>query len=150
MKRTPGAATQSEDERWFALCQEKVVAHLKLERRKHGALADWPAWHVAPIVSLWAVRDTEASVPIVSWVICGDVPTDLISAHTSNTPRAAVRAFAQRWHDAALQMANAQPKEKIAEKKVERAHELALFLEVRARQLTDWTNDDSMWDVDDL
>ncbi len=140
----------NEDEIWCGQRRAQVTAHLKSERLKHRDLADWPAWHVAPIVSVWAVEKQNATDEIVCWVVCGDVPTDTISAQRATTPRAAVRAFATKWHDAASQMANANPAKKQASAKRERAHELALFLEVRSRQLTDWANDDSMWDVDDL
>ena len=142
--------SSNENEAWCGERRAQVAAHLKSERLKHRELADWPAWHVAPIVSIWAVENQSATREIACWVICGDVPTDTISAQSTMTPRAAVRAFATKWHDAASQMAKANPAKIQTSGKLERAHELALFLEVRARQLTDWANDDSMWDVDDL
>jgi Domain of unknown function (DUF4826) len=145
-----GIEDPSDDEIWCGHRRAQVAAHLKNERIKHADLHDLPAWYIAPIVSVWPIRNETASEHIASWVICGDVPTDTISADIPKTPRAAVRAFAKRWHDAAAQMANAEPTKKISSGKSERAHELALFLEVRARQLIDWANDDSLWDVDDL
>jgi Domain of unknown function (DUF4826) len=142
--------SENEDEAWCAQQRAQITAHLKNERVKHGALSEWPAWHVAPIVSVWPLENKTEPGTIAWWVICGDVPTDTISADIPKTPRTAVRAFAKRWHDAATQMANAEPAKKITVGKSARAHELAMFLEVRARQLIDWANDDSMWDVDDL
>ncbi len=140
----------NKDEIWSGHRRAQVRAHLKNERIAHTELSDWPAWQIAPIVSVWPIRSESAPAQIAMWVICGDVPTDTISADSAKTPREAVRTFARRLHDAAAQMANAEPSKKNPANKSDRAHELALFLEVRARQLVDWTNDDSLWDVDDL
>jgi hypothetical protein len=143
-------SSDSEDDIWCTQQHAHVIAHLKHERIKHSAVSDWPAWHIAPIVSVWAIENKTEPGKIAWWAICGDVPTDTVSADIPKTPRSAVRAFAARWHDTAAQMAKAEPAKKISAEKSTRAHELAMFLEVRARQLSDWANDDLMWDVDDL
>jgi hypothetical protein len=140
----------NEEEAWCGERRAQVAAHLKSERATDLEIAQWPAWHIAPIVSLWSLNPTSPSTREDAWAICGDVPTDLIASNAQTTPRAAVRAFAKRWHDAAARITSAEPSQKATPGKSERAYELALFLEVRARQLIDWTNDDSLWDVDDL
>jgi Domain of unknown function (DUF4826) len=140
----------NEEEAWCSERRMQIAAHLKTERANDLEVGQWPAWHIAPIVSLWALNPTGASVREGAWAICGDVPTDVIANEAQKTPRAAVRAFAKRWHDAAARITSAEPSQKATQGKSERAYELALFLEVRARQLIDWTNDDSLWDVDDL
>jgi Domain of unknown function (DUF4826) len=140
----------NEEEAWCAARREQVAAHLKSERTTDLEIGQWPAWHIAPIVSLWALDSTNTSARSGAWAICGDVPTDLIANNTEKTPRSAVRAFAKRWHDAAARITSAEPAQKASPGQSERAYELALFLEVRARQLIDWTNDDSLWDVDDF
>jgi hypothetical protein len=140
----------NEEEAWCAERRAQVAAHLKGERVKHTEIGEWPAWHIAPIVSLWALDAGDAPAREGAWAICGDVPTDTITRDAPKSPRAAVRAFAQRWHDAAAQMVTGDSVEKAEPRKKDRVHELALFLEVRSRQLIDWANDDSMWDVDDL
>jgi Domain of unknown function (DUF4826) len=140
----------NEEEQWCAARRSQVVAHLKSERAKHVEIGEWPAWHIAPIVSLWALNATTAPERGGAWAICGDVPTDTITSDAPKSPRAAVRAFAKRWHDAAAQMVTGDSAQKSEPIKKDRVHELALFLEVRSRQLIDWANDDSLWDVDDL
>jgi hypothetical protein len=68
------------EERW---CEQQRVAvneYLQSQGVKHGRVGDWPAWHVAPYVSIWAIESVNRPEWIGWWVICGDLPTDYISA----------------------------------------------------------------------
>jgi hypothetical protein len=44
------------EEDWCLSCRETVSDYLAQEGLQHGAVGEWPAWHVAPYVSIWAVE----------------------------------------------------------------------------------------------
>ncbi len=80
------------EEQW---CQERraqVEAYLQHQRVEHGRVGEWPAWHVAPHVSLWAIESKVRPDWVGWWAICGDLPTDYVSAANIKHPREAVRA----------------------------------------------------------
>ena len=62
-----------------------------------GRIGDGPAWFVAPYASVWAVESQQRPEWIGWWVICGDLPSDVLPAHDLATPRDALRAFGKRW-----------------------------------------------------
>jgi hypothetical protein len=78
-------------------------------------------------------------------VICGDLPTDYISAAGIRHPREAMRAIATEWHKAAKLMA---PGERHSEIRIGQPIEwasLAPLLETRASLLLEWADDDALW-----
>lgn len=93
----PARATE---ERWCDEQRACVADHLRSEGVKHGRIGDWPAWYVAPCVSIWAVESLARPEWIGWWVISGDLPTDYISSADvlpPQHPQKAIRAFAERW-----------------------------------------------------
>ncbi|MEW6745775.1 MAG: DUF4826 family protein [Planctomycetota bacterium] len=43
------------EERWCAEMRGNVARYLAREQVPHGQIGEWPAWHVAPYVSVWAL-----------------------------------------------------------------------------------------------
>jgi hypothetical protein len=81
-------------------CEERrkvVLEYLAHQHLKFGAIGEWPAWHISPYVSVWAIESIIHPGDVGWWVICGDLPTDYLSAMNVSTPRAAMAAFAERW-----------------------------------------------------
>jgi hypothetical protein len=85
------------DNMWCTERRAEVVAYLGRERLTHGRVGEYPAWHVAPYVSIWAIESLAAPGAVGWWVICGDLPTDYISSADATTPRDAVRCFGASW-----------------------------------------------------
>lgn len=83
--------------------QQRAVAAEYLSRQPvhFGDLGDWPAWHVAPYVAVWAVESVKTAGKVGWWVISGDLPTDYASGDGVPDPRAAVAVFSERWAEAA-------------------------------------------------
>ena len=133
------------EEQW---CEERRVAvstYLKSHGVKHGQISEWPAWHVAPYVSIWAVESDLRSGWVGWWVLCGDLPTDYISAGNINHPRDAMRAIAERWlEDSALMARGEQLQGRSTGSPAESA-KLAELLATRANLLIKWANDESLW-----
>ncbi|MBL0041714.1 MAG: DUF4826 family protein [Xanthomonadales bacterium] len=44
------------EERWCMDRRQEVESYLSKEQVPHGRIGEWPAWHVAPYVSIWAIE----------------------------------------------------------------------------------------------
>lgn len=133
-------------ERWCNEQRENAARYLSEQPVRFGALGEWPAWHVAPYVSVWAVESVASPGTVGWWVISGDLPTDYTSGAGTPDPRSAVAAFAKRWDSAAVQMERGKQLDGFTVGAPENARELAQLLRSRAGVLLEWVNDDSCWD----
>jgi Domain of unknown function (DUF4826) len=52
------------EDRWCEAQRAVVADYLRSEKVEHGRIGDWPAWHVAPYVSIWAIE----SVARPEWI----------------------------------------------------------------------------------
>ena len=102
----------------------------------------WPPWHVAPYVSIWAIESKTRPDWIGWWAICGDLPTDYISAAHIKHPRQAMRAIAEEWLEQAKLMASNERHVDIRIGQPEEWASLAPLLETRASLLLQWANED--------
>ena len=96
------------EERWCEERRTQVTEYLQHEAVEHGGVSEWPAWHVAPYVSVWAIESKIRPGMVGWWAICGDMPTDYVSAAKIKHPREAVRAIAQGWREHATLMARGE------------------------------------------
>lgn len=133
------------EEQWCEDRRAQVVDYLQREGIQHGRVGEWPAWHVAPYVSVWAIESLKVPESIGWWVICGDLPTDVVSAADIGHPRDAARAFANRWRDAAPYMERGEEHPDLRLGSPESWTELASLLRARAELLAEWAEDDSVW-----
>lgn len=131
---------------WFAERRAEVMGYLQNEEVDHGRVGERPAWHIAPWVSVWAIESKKSADWVGWWVICGDLPTDYVSAETIKHPRDAVRAIAEEWLEQARLMANADSHPGTRIGRPEDRASLAPLLATRASQLLEWADDDSIWD----
>ena len=133
------------EERWCAERAADVSACLDRQALEHGRIGEWPAWHVMPYASLWAVESQSRPEWIGWWVISGDLPSDALAAHDLPTPRDALRAFGRRWllHGAALDRGEVpgawahQPDAALPK--------LAATLKKRGAALQAWADDAASW-----
>jgi hypothetical protein len=130
--------------------QRKVVAdYLRSQQLQHGRIGEWPACHVAPWVSIWAIESHARPEWIGWWVICGDLPTDYISSAAVTPPqhpRKAMRVFAHNWLELVDAWKNGRDVENSRIAGSGSLEELAPLLEARARLLIEWTEDESLWE----
>lgn len=136
------------EEAWCESQRQNVIEYLSRERLQHGKVGEWPAWHVYPHVSVWAIESVVQPGWVGWWAISGDVPTDCITCGSERTPRAAVREFGLRWKEAAAAMAEGRKLEEFTIGVPEHAPTLGPLLASRARTLLDWADDDEIWDGD--
>jgi hypothetical protein len=136
------------EEQWCAERRAEVTAYIKHERVDHGRVGEWPAWHVAPYVSIWAIESKQRPGWVGWWAICGDLPTDYVSAETIKQPRDAVRSIAEEWREQARLISTGESHPDIYIGRPEDRASLAPLLVARASKLLEWADDDSVWDIE--
>ena len=137
------------EERWCDEQHAHVENYLRSQTVKHGRIGDWPAWHVAPYVSIWAIESLARPEWIGWWVISGDLPADYISSadvQPPQNPRKAIRAIAERWLKQVEAWNDGRDFEGIRIIGSHSHKELAPLLESRAKLLTEWADNDSLWE----
>jgi hypothetical protein len=133
------------DEQWCTERRARVTEYLRDEGVEHGRVGEWPAWHIAPYVSIWAIESRAHPGSIGWWAICGDLPTDYISAADIKHPRDAMRAVAAVWRQQAKLMADGKTLSEIRIGRPDQWATLAPLLETRASILLKWADDDALW-----
>ena len=134
------------EERWCDERRNDVNALLQREGVSHGQVGEWPAWHLAPYVSIWAIESKANPGWVGWWAIAGDLPTDYVSASTIKHPRDAMRAIASRWHGASEHMSRGQPSPNFSVGAPADWPTLAPQLASRAELLLEWAADPELWD----
>ena len=134
------------EERWCSERRNEVAAYLTAERVTHGQIGEWPAWHLAPHISIWAIESQAKPGWVGWWAICGDLPTDYVSSAAIKHPRDAMLAFAHRWRTAADLMASGQSLPDFSVGSPAEWPSLAPMLASRAELLQDMATDTGLWD----
>jgi hypothetical protein len=155
MAREPGRMTDqpddalTEEEQWCESKRKRVIDYLRSQGIAHGRVGEWPAWHVDPYVSIWAIESLVDPESVGYWVIAGDLPTDYVLCGEDRTPRGAMRDFSNRWKQAAAAMAEGRTIDGWHVGKPENANDLAPLLASRAERLARWVDDDDLWHYED-
>jgi hypothetical protein len=131
--------------RWCSERQAEVAAYLQREGVAHGRIGEWPAWHIAPYASIWAIESKSNPGWVGWWAVCGDLPTDYVSAESIKHPRDAIRAISVRWLSAAESMARGQSLADFSVGSPSDWPVLAPLLSSRATLLQEWADDPEVW-----
>lgn len=134
------------EEAWCNDCRKVVKDYMRATGVKRGQIGEWPAWHLAPYASIWAVESGERRGYVGWWVFVGDGPTDYLSAGNLSTPRDAMRALAEQWNSVAECMEKGEEHPSISLGDPESWSELAPMLRDRAGMLEEIAADDEAWD----
>jgi hypothetical protein len=137
------------EQRWCNEQRDLVAAHLRSHHVKHGRIREWPAWHLAPYVSLWAIEKVGRRGSIGWWAICGDVPPDYVSSadvEPPQDPRSAMRVIVERWRQLVKLWKTGRHYKDIQITGLPPPKELARPLEKRVKLLMEWIDDDSLWE----
>ena len=137
--------TPEVEEQWCAEQRSAVAAYLKEQKVDHGEIGEWPAWHLAPYVGIWAIESKATPGWVGWWVISGDLPTDYISADTVRHPREALQAFASTWAEVAGCMLRGEPHPSINIGTPDQWPALGELLKRRAELLAQFAEDDAGW-----
>ena len=137
---------RDDEERWCAARREDVAAYLRARGLVHGRIGDWPAWHVEPLVSVWAVESAASPGWVGWWAVAGDLPTDYVTVGTVRHPRQGLRDLCARWNELADCMRRGVPHPTVRFGDPSSWPTLAPLLESRAQLLRAWADDDSLWE----
>ena len=129
---------------WLAERRAEAHDYLRAQQVPAGRVADHPAWHLAPYVSLWQVLGDRSGLPQY-WVIVGDLPADFLPADAVTSARAAVAAFAQRWLHLGSLMLEGKPHPTLEIGSPDQNRNLGDLLLRRARLLADFAREDQHW-----
>jgi hypothetical protein len=138
------------DAQWCAERRQEITEYLREEGLAHGCIGESPAWHVAPVVSVWAVESLSGPGSVGWWAISGDLPNDYVSGSKAKDPREAVQAIASLWQEAAQYMARGEQHPTFRIGSGEQDEELAPMLASRAALLLEWVDDPEAWEDDDV
>ncbi|MFN4038756.1 MAG: DUF4826 family protein [Erythrobacter sp.] len=133
------------EEQWCAAQREGVLSYLVGQGFVSPNVGDWPAWHVAPMVAVWAVESQKQPGWVGWWAISGDLPTDYVTCAKDRSPRQAVYDIGRRWRDAAALWAHGKRCENMSLGSQDDEKELAPLLAIRAELLLDFASNDSIW-----
>jgi hypothetical protein len=138
--------SEQDEERWCAEQRANVLAYLAGETCPSTSVGDWPAWHVAPILSVWAVESVEHPGWVGWWVVSGDFPTDYTECGDERHPRQGLRDIGLRWQDAAQKWLKGEEVDGWQLGDSKRHAELAPLLRTRAEMFLEIAEDDENWD----
>lgn len=136
---------QKDDNSWIMNCRKMVQEYLIQEGVNHGRIGEYPAWHVSPYVSIWAIESLKSPGSVGWWVVCGDHPTDYVSAKDIKEPRAVLRAIGEKWVEVSHYMLQGKVHPEITIGTPESWPELGRLLEVRANIFLQWAEDEELW-----
>lgn len=134
------------EEQWCRERRKEVADYVAAEQLAHGQIGDWPAWHLAPHASIWAIESRSKPDWVGWWVICGDLPTDYLSADSVKHPRDAMLGFVNRWQKAADLMAQGKSLPGFSIGPPEEWPALSPLLASRAELLQEIAADEGLWD----
>jgi len=132
---------EAEEEAWCLKVRPQVVTYLQRQKIVHGRVGDLPAWHIAPIVSIWAIESSSWPGAVGWWVICGDLPTDYCSSQGCRHPRLALQRIVEHWRTS---LESYKPGDTTIGSTGIPAT-LADLLTTRAQIFLEWAEDDGLW-----
>jgi len=138
--------TEKDDEAWCLAQRENLLSYLSNEGFREPTVGDWPAWHVAPIVSIWAIESVDRPGRVGWWAVSGDFPTDYTPCREEAHPRHALRDIGLRWREAAAKWAEGQPAKGWHLGDPSQEKELGPLLAARAELFLKIAADDVHWE----
>jgi hypothetical protein len=142
-------AIKTEENAWVSAQRDAVRQYLEREGVRHGAIGEWPAWHVHPFLAIWAIESLAAPGRIGWWAITGDVPTDYVGSREASHPRDVMRHFATQWTEVSSSMLRGERHHDLAIGTPDRWPELGDLLQRRGQLLGQFADDDSIWEDED-
>jgi Domain of unknown function (DUF4826) len=133
------------EEHWCEEQHQVVVAYLRQQGVADPNVGEWPAWHIFPVIAVWAVESKTCPNSVGWWAISGDLPTDYTSCGDERHPRQALRDIGERWCNAAASWFNGKRSDLMLLNSPEQERELAPLLGLRGHTLIQWSNDDAIW-----
>ncbi|WP_232492670.1 DUF4826 family protein [Novosphingobium kaempferiae] len=133
------------EQNWCAEQRESVVSYLVRQGIDAPNVGAWPAWHIAPLIAVWAVESKSRPEWVGWWAISGDVPIDYTTCREGRHPRQALHDIGKRWIEAAAAWAEGRRSELMQLASAQHERDLAPSLSARGESLVEWSADDTIW-----
>ena len=143
---TDNTSDAAAEEAWVAEQRSTVADYLRREGVQHGAIGEWPAWHLHPYLAILAIESFVAPGRMGWWAISGDCPTDYLSFADADHPREAMRQFARQWAELSSFMLRGEPHSETTIGTPDQWPELGDLLQRRAELLRSYAANDSIWE----
>ena len=130
---------------WCAQQREHVDWFLDQQPIHPGRIGEWPAFHIAPHVAVWAIESGEEEDLLGWWVITGDLPTDYFSALELHHPREVLGEAANRWQMLLDNVAKGVEDDSISLPGLAENKELQEILRVRIELLRKTYGQEAFW-----
>jgi hypothetical protein len=137
----------SDEELSCAERRAQIAEYRREQRVAYRSVGEWPAWHIAPYVSVWAMESCQSLGNVRSWAICGALPSDYVSAADIKHPREAVRAVSRQWVEACVYLDRGEQPPDTSIGNPQEARTPHPLLRARAELLARWVAEDSVWQV---
>ena len=145
MQEQPNFDDPQVESDWCAQQREHVEWFLDQQPIQPGRIGEWPAFHIAPHVAVWAIESGEVEDLLGWWVITGDLPTDYFSAMNLHHPREILVAAADRWEKLLHNIERGITDNDMTIVGLESNPELQEILRVRVRLLRQTAEPDEFW-----
>jgi len=145
MMETDDTFDTAAEEAWVEEQRSTVADYLRHEGVQHGAIGEWPTWHLQPYLAILAIESFVAPSRMGWWAISGDVPTDYLSFSDADHPREVMRHFARQWAEVSSFMLRGEPHPETTIGTPDKWPELGDLLQRRAELLRSYAANDSIW-----
>lgn len=139
--------TEEEEAAWVEEQRDSVARYLRGENVPYREIGEWPAFHVQPIIAIFAIESAENPGRVGYWSISGDCPTDAVAfSWTVDHPREAIRHFSRTWGEAAECMLRGEQHHDLVIGKPEDWPMLGPLLQGRSRALQEIADSEDIWE----
>jgi len=133
------------EEAWCNDQREQVEWYLDQQPIDRGRIGEWPAFHLPPFISVWAIESGVVENAMGWWVISGNLPTDYFSATGLDHPRLVLNAAADRWDTMLKDFEAGRPAGTVSITGLETNPELRELLKTRVMLLRKTADDEDFW-----
>ena len=131
---------------WVDEERNRVVKYLAGQGIENPNVGSWPAFDVAPKFAIWAVESKKSPGKIGWWAFSGDCPTDYVLEAGKCHPRHALGLLLDNWKRYYPIMKSGEQPDEMKFGDGNNLKELGELLEKRVELLSEWHNDDALWE----
>jgi hypothetical protein len=141
-----------DEKAWIESARPELVSYIKRSVEECGDIGRVPAFHIAPIIAVWAVESKKHPGMVGFWAFSGDIPGDVITRDwldKKDNPRKALNRMITIWKGYLphLEIGDSPPGINMGIDGKQRK-DMAGLLGKRIEIFSEMVNDDSIWDDD--
>ncbi len=143
---------EQDEEKWIKNERHSVIQYIKRNVEEYGNIGEWPAFHIAPIIAVWAVESKKTPGWVGFWAFSGNLPGDVIQRNWNDkgdNPRKALSRMNDVWRTYIkhLEIGNNPPNVNMGIDGSQRM-DMAKMLNDKVKMFDEMVNDDDLWEDD--